>query len=227
MSLELSLDEIIRQERPEKRLGRSNRIEKKDSRPKPRRRGAGRRRDYYEDDTQRWEHDLSQDRIESRPRRIERVKRDATSLVSVDNIHYEVSEEELKTVFDRVAPVKNVSMKFDRAGRSEGRCTIAFEKEEDAKLAVAELNGFMLRDRGLHVELLASRRPTLLDRIEGDRIPLPISTKRSRRRTRVHSARPPKTTEELDRELDEYLRNGQQPTPITDQEGSAMEVEND
>lgn len=133
-ALEKSLDEIIG-DRPSTGRRGSGRPSR-GSRPTPYRRDSrsgrhGRddyrpRRDDRDSDDARWAHDRYDRRrsyqdADSRDDRSYRGQRDGrdsrSTRLRVSNIHYDLSETEVRELFERIAPVARFSMQFDRAGR--------------------------------------------------------------------------------------------------------------
>lgn len=70
----------------------------------------------------------------------------------VGNISYQLKEDELRKVFTEVGEVVSVSIIKDRAsGESRGFAFVEMGTEDDAKNAIAVLNGKDLEDRRLIV----------------------------------------------------------------------------
>jgi len=59
----------------------------------------------------------------------------------VENLHYDLTEEDLDDLFNRIGPVLNLSLTYDRAGRSEGIAYVTYETTQDAKRAIREFDG--------------------------------------------------------------------------------------
>ncbi|KAK2004698.1 RNA-binding domain-containing protein [Colletotrichum falcatum] len=77
-----------------------------------------------------------------RRRRDEPEQRDSSSAkIRVENIHYELTPEDLEELFNRIGPVVKLDLKYDRAGRSEGVAFVTMESREDALEAVKEFDG--------------------------------------------------------------------------------------
>ncbi|KAG9236916.1 hypothetical protein BJ875DRAFT_455239 [Amylocarpus encephaloides] len=64
-----------------------------------------------------------------------------TARLKVENLHYDLTEEDLDDLFHRIGPVSKLSLVFDRAGRSEGIAYVTYESPADAKLAIREFDG--------------------------------------------------------------------------------------
>ncbi|KAK4648479.1 uncharacterized protein QC761_110450 [Podospora bellae-mahoneyi] len=63
------------------------------------------------------------------------------SKIRVDNIHYELTQEELEGLFSSIGPLVKLEMKYDRAGRSEGTAFVTYQSSHDAAQAIKEFDG--------------------------------------------------------------------------------------
>lgn len=59
----------------------------------------------------------------------------------VENLHYDLTEDDLDDLFNRIGPVLSLSLIYDRAGRSEGIAYVTYESPYDAKRAIQEFDG--------------------------------------------------------------------------------------
>jgi len=59
----------------------------------------------------------------------------------VENLHYDLTEEDLDDLFNRIGPVLKTALTYDRAGRSEGIAYVTYESAQDAKKAIREFDG--------------------------------------------------------------------------------------
>ncbi|PNS18247.1 hypothetical protein CAC42_7616 [Sphaceloma murrayae] len=71
----------------------------------------------------------------------------------VGNVHFSVGEDDLQTLFGTYGEVEFVQLQKDESGRSRGYGFVQYSSSDDAKQALAELNGFMLAERPLRVGL--------------------------------------------------------------------------
>ena len=70
----------------------------------------------------------------------------------VGNINFNLSEDELKQVFERYGRVESVRiMRDNKTGRSRGYAFVGMENPQDAELAKNELNGTELKGRTLRI----------------------------------------------------------------------------
>ena len=72
--------------------------------------------------------------------------------IYVGNLSYDISVEELRDAFEQHGDVANAKIISDReTGRSKGFGFIEMLDEEEAKAAITELNGAMLKARTARV----------------------------------------------------------------------------
>ncbi|KAK5374983.1 hypothetical protein LTS13_005552 [Exophiala xenobiotica] len=105
----------------------------------------------------------------------------------VDNLHYDLTEDDTYDLFTRIAPVVDARLRYDRAGRSEGVAFVTYEHVADARAAIRDFDGANAKGQPIRLTLLPlPRRDNPFDRVENpkslfDRIEAPSS--RSRRRS--------------------------------------------
>ncbi|GAB1310935.1 hypothetical protein MFIFM68171_01145 [Madurella fahalii] len=164
--LDRSLDEILAERKQSGRSSRGNRGN-----------NSGRRRDRsdyprdgvrkpFRDDAPRnldseWVHDKFEDHGSRRsaPRRRYSPEPSSDSRgakLRVDNVHYELTQEDLEGLFSRIGPVIKVDMKYDRAGRSEGTAFVTYESHRDATQAIKEFDGANAAGQPIRLTLLPS-----------------------------------------------------------------------
>ncbi|KAH6698348.1 hypothetical protein DL95DRAFT_526143 [Leptodontidium sp. 2 PMI_412] len=96
-----------------------------------------------------WVHDKFDNDTGRRPARAERryspehqqQHEITSSKLRVENIHYDLTEDDLDDLFNRIGPVLKLALTYDRAGRSEGVAYVTYESAQDAKAAVREFDG--------------------------------------------------------------------------------------
>jgi RNA recognition motif-containing protein len=64
--------------------------------------------------------------------------------ISVSNLNWEVTQENLKELFAEFGEVRRAVIQYDRTGRSEGHGEVSFATKGAAEAAVKELNGVCL-----------------------------------------------------------------------------------
>ncbi|CAN8106071.1 unnamed protein product [Discula destructiva] len=72
--------------------------------------------------------------------------------VHVTGLHFEASEDDVKTVFDKYGTVERVRITRNKAGKSRGTAFVALETKEQAEAAIAELDKTVFRSQILKVE---------------------------------------------------------------------------
>ncbi|KAK4226116.1 hypothetical protein QBC38DRAFT_419820 [Podospora fimiseda] len=170
-ALDRSLDEILA-ERKQNRGSRGGNRGSNNTRNGDNRRRE--RSDYprdgirksFRDDAPRnldseWVHDRYEDHGSRRsvPRRRnspDQYQDSRGTKIRVDNVHYELTQEELEGLFERIGPVLRLDMKYDRAGRSEGTAFVTYESHRDAMEAIREYDGANAAGQPIRLTLLPS-----------------------------------------------------------------------
>ncbi|KAG6089680.1 hypothetical protein E4U15_001943 [Claviceps sp. LM218 group G6] len=81
------------------------------------------------------------------------------SKLRVENIHYDLTEEDLDELFSRIGPVSKLNLRYDRAGRSEGTAYVTYDRKEHAEEAVRQFDGANANGQPIKLKLLPSRNP--------------------------------------------------------------------
>ncbi|MCJ1290381.1 hypothetical protein MMC34_001917 [Xylographa carneopallida] len=79
-----------------------------------------------------------------------------TARLRVDNIHYDLTEDDLDDLFNRIAPVQSISLRFDRAGRSTGTAFVTYNSVTHARSAIHEFDGANANGQPIRLALLPS-----------------------------------------------------------------------
>ncbi|CAI7603532.1 unnamed protein product [Penicillium glandicola] len=190
--MDRSLDEIIAEDT--RNTGRSSSGgggPRRQNNPGRRHERDGVRKPYTSDrvDLNRdWVHDKFDD-DRSRPSRGGRRGRDGPdsdrsstlTKVRVDNLHYDITETDLEDLFGRIGPVSELTVSYDRAGRSEGVAYITYARLKDAHTSIQEYDGANAKGQPIRLSLIPGRRErnpldsaqrprsSLMDRVERPR----------------------------------------------------------
>ncbi|GIZ45591.1 hypothetical protein CKM354_000875000 [Cercospora kikuchii] len=93
--------------------------------------------------------------------------------IRVDNVHYELTEDDLRELFERVGPTTSVRLLYDRSDRSTGTAYVIYEDERDARDAFEKFDGCPANGQAIRLTVMpngpAERGPpprALADRVE-------------------------------------------------------------
>lgn len=93
----------------------------------------------------------------------------------------------IQSLFNRIAPTLSVTLKYDRAGRSEGVAFVTYERESHARKAIQEFDGANAHGQPIYITLISSpssNNPnagkSLFERVERPRSLSPIDNNRER-----------------------------------------------
>ncbi|KAL3464002.1 hypothetical protein BJX64DRAFT_256050 [Aspergillus heterothallicus] len=162
--MDRSLDEII-SERPQRQPRGQNRSGRGQGR-----RSNGVKKPYRDDRVDLdldWVHDKYEDDRDSRPSRGPRRARgdryspspdraSSGTRLRIENLHYDITENDLDELFRRIGSISNVSLVYDRAGRSEGVAYVTYNRYADAKAAIAEFDGANAKGQPIRISISSS-----------------------------------------------------------------------
>ncbi|CCX32347.1 hypothetical protein FPQ18DRAFT_325591 [Pyronema domesticum] len=212
--MDKALDDAVRERHNNGRNNRNN--QQRRGTPRGGVRKPGRNTNGSYDDSRLWVHDKfndgdSNDRSRKPMARDFPIKGMAPSTgakVKVENIHYELGEEELMDLFRRQGPVVKLDLLYDRAGRSEGTAFVTYAHEADALSAIKAYDGANANGQPITLTLVAR------DRVE--RGPSSVNSAQSRPRSlfdRIVPQDGPGGPRERRRSLDDRRDPTRKPTP--------------
>ncbi|KFA61458.1 hypothetical protein S40285_03410 [Stachybotrys chlorohalonatus IBT 40285] len=132
------------------------------------------------------------------------------SKIRVENIHYDLTEEDLEELFSRIGRVSKLQLRYDRAGRSDGVAFVIYERKEDATEAIRQFDGANANGQPIRLSLMAgssSRNPFDTAVMPGR----PLSERVSAPGGRSRSYSPRRRTDEDDaarKGIDRYVPGG-------------------
>ncbi|KAL3471376.1 hypothetical protein BJX99DRAFT_24749 [Aspergillus californicus] len=166
--MDRSLDEIIA-ERPQRQNRGQNPGQDRGGRNQGRR-SNGVKKPYRDDRVDLdldWVHDKFEDSRDTRPSRGSRRPRNerysaspdralAGTRLRIENLHYDITESDLEELFCRIGSISNVSLVYDRAGRSEGVAYVTYARNSDAKTAIQEFDGANAKGQPIRISVASS-----------------------------------------------------------------------
>ncbi|KAG8525867.1 uncharacterized protein KY384_000627 [Bacidia gigantensis] len=82
------------------------------------------------------------------------------SRLRVDNLHYDLTEDDLEDLFTRIAPITSLSLVYDRAGRSTGTAYVSYDSIGAANRAIREFDGANAAGQPIRLTLLPTAPAT-------------------------------------------------------------------
>ncbi|CAO1613003.1 unnamed protein product [Jaminaea pallidilutea] len=109
-------------------------------------------------DADRWQHDMYQSGSSAASSRYQ-ASTVPTPKLLIQGLHWEVSEEELKSLFEQMGSVSKSFIKYDRSGRSTGTAIVIYDDVRDAERARDEFNGANAKGQPIEITFEVMRGP--------------------------------------------------------------------
>ncbi|XP_049873240.1 THO complex subunit 4 [Pectinophora gossypiella] len=175
-----------------------------------------------------WKHDMFSEIGERRAQRSGGITMGPTKLL-VSNLDFGVSDSDIQELFSEFGMLKSAAVHYDRSGRSLGTADVVFERRADALKAMKQYNGVPLDGRAMNIQLATSEISSFRNedrgRLGGGGGPIRRNSNRGGARPQAGGGgrgvrrggrgagggrgggrRPVPTAEQLDAELDAYVK---------------------
>lgn len=142
----------------------------------------------------------------------------AGTKILVKNLKYDIQDDEVTELFSTVGKVNKAEIVYDRSGRSKGLARVWFARRADAEKAIKEYDGRTLDGQPMQITLDADKNVrnglfgTALTGKKDDNVKFNVSLggrggQKGRRGRGGRGGGQPKSTEDLDNEMDSYMND--------------------
>ncbi|XP_014283028.1 uncharacterized protein [Halyomorpha halys] len=128
-----------------------------------------RRNNHRLDDNENRRWILAARRQQSPGLKQDNAQQQGESKLFLYNLHSDVTNNDLKELFSALGTVKEVTVHYDRLGRSTGSADLVYEKRSNALRAIREYNEVPLDGLQMKIELLRSAEELGIPRIGSQR----------------------------------------------------------
>lgn len=156
----------------------------------------------------------------------------STGAIAINNLDFEVTEADVKEIFQKIGKVKKAIVHYNAQGRSRGTAMVYFANAAHAIKAVNEYHQAEVDGRPMYVKAVATvsaspKKKVSQKKTRGRRASTPKKKQRSRSQSKGRRGRggkrrggkkggrggkrkkaPSKTAEQLDKEMEEYHNQG-------------------
>jgi len=95
----------------------------------------------------------------------------------VANLHFKVSEKDMRELFGEFGKLTKVSLHYDKNGKPQGSCDINFAQKSDAIRALKKYNKVPLDGRPMAIKIVEDLSPKPAPRVVVKTVPVPVRAK--------------------------------------------------